>query len=162
MDMETLEKCGRDFLAVIERHYNLSNLQFDDGACTLAFDGGNSLTLYPQFEGIRSILMHAVAGVAPLNGEKSRALFLEMLNGNDAWALTAGATLGMDRKTGIVSLWQRFVLPADDAEEIVDAAEALLASAEYWRRIIVEHGGQPLFRTENAPESPAFSSMLKA
>ena len=161
MDMEFLEQCGKDFLSVIEREYNLSELNFDNEACTITFDDKIVLTLYPQFEGLRSVLMHTIVGVAPLNGEQSRDIFLEMLNGNEAWALTAGATLGMDRQTGIVSLWQRFVLPADDPEEVSDAVGALLASTGYWLDIIVKHGGQPLFQTEKTSASQPFTATLK-
>lgn len=142
---------AEEFLKTLSSRFNLPELSFDDGACILNFGRGNVLTLYPQLDGLRSIIMHVMVGVAPLSGPNSTKLMLEFLNGNDAWSLTQGATLGMDKTDGSVSLWQRFTLPAVTEDEIVDAVEVLLSTAEYWRTFLKENGGEPAFLDDSGP-----------
>ncbi len=150
MSADELEEQAAQFLQIVGARYELPSLAFDGGACILTFDRGNVVTLYPQLEGLHSILMHVLVGVAPLRDPRITGLMAEMLNGNDAWSMTNGSTLGLDKASGMVSLWQRFTLPAASDEEILDALETLLATAEHWRDVLIRHGGAPAFGGEAA------------
>ncbi len=155
MTEEELLQHAENFLATVAKSFDLPELSFADGICVLDLGSGNVITLYPQMEGLHSIILYMPVGVIPLDAPKTPELQTEMLNGNDAWSLTQGATIGVDKKTGVVSLWQRFALPAESEGEIVDTIEVLAATAEYWRSIISEYGGEPAYRAtgEGNPRS---------
>jgi hypothetical protein len=167
LSREKLEEYADGFLAALSRRYDLPELTWAKGACLVDFGGGNLLTVYPELESLRSLILHAPVGVLPLESEKTGAFLLEMAIGNNCWTLTQGATVGLDPEDGTVSLWQRFVLPPAGDEEIWEAVEALLGTAEHWRGILERHDGAALFSaagegSEAAGEGEANKFIVRA
>ena len=159
MNEEQFDALAQQALADIADHYQLPELAYEDGGCALNFNRGRSILLYPEFE-VQSLLMRALIGVVPFSGSKTGELFLDMLQGNDGWSRTQGATLGIDPENGIASLWCRLPLPADGST-LIETVQGLLGAAEYWLDVIKGFGGQPLF--ESVPETgEATGAMLKA
>lgn len=143
MDETEFEQHADNFLQTVSTRFNLADLSFEEGSCLISFDGGNVMFLYPEPEIVHAIIMQVTVGSIPLDGDRIGELYLEFLHGNDAWCLTGGATLGVDRNTGEVSLWQRFTLPAVSEDDIANAMELHLGAADYWRGVIKQYGGEP-------------------
>ncbi|MDR3077236.1 MAG: type III secretion system chaperone [Planctomycetota bacterium] len=161
---ESLTAAAEKFLETLSRKWQLPAQTFAGGPCLIDFGGGNILALYPQLEGLRSLIMHTQIGVIPLRTPAAGQFQLEALEANNAWSRTQGATLGIDGEDGSVGLWQRFVLPAASEEEITDAVTAFLGTAEFWRDILKSRGGQPAYLDQSSPADAGadFQNFVKA
>lgn len=127
------------FLDTLATHYNVPSLIFDNEAkCMLSTKDKHILTLAAQLDDLRSIILHTVIGAVDLKNNNATPLLHDLLAANVGWEQTLGATMGMDKKTGVVTLWQRFVLPAASPEEITDTVDLFLNTARNWREDLRE------------------------
>lgn len=130
---------AQQFLDALSEHYGVPRLVFDvEGKCLLSTRDKHILTLAAQLDDLRSIILHTVVGVIDLADETANSLLRDLLSANVGWERTLGATMGMDKDTGVVTLWQRFVLPAVSTEEITDTVDLFLNTARNWREELAE------------------------
>lgn len=61
-----------------------------------------------------------------------------LLEGNNLWAGTGGATLGVQRDSGAVILALRMPLEALTAEILAEELDGFLAVAEFWRAVVAD------------------------
>ena len=90
-------------------------------------------------ESIEQLLITLPLGLLP-DGEAGRDLAVEMLAGNYAWGLTAGATLGLDDETGILSLCHNFDVSEGRGEGFEQLLSDMIGAADYWMDKIEEAG----------------------
>ena len=89
------------------------------------------------------LLINLPLGVLP-DGESGRDLALEMLAGNYAWGLTAGATLGLDDETGILCLCHNFDVSQGKGGGFESLLSDMIGAAAYWLDKIEEAGDSDL------------------
>lgn len=92
-------------------------------------------------EQIEQLLINLPLGLMP-PGEAGRDLAIEMLMGNYAWGLTAGATLGLDSETSILSLCHNFDVSDGRGEGFEGVLAEMIGAAAYWMDKIEETGKQ--------------------
>jgi len=61
-----------------------------------------------------------------------------LLEGNNLWAGTGGATLGVQRDSGAVVLAVRMPVEALSAESLADDLDGFLAVAGFWRAVVAD------------------------
>lgn len=108
----------------------------DEDACIFTIDDKFEFILYFD-ETIEQLLINLPLGTLPI-GNKGRDLAIEMLAGNYAWTLTAGATLGLDDQTGIVSLCHNFDVSEGQGGGFEQFLSEMIGAADYWMEKIEE------------------------
>ena len=129
----------RDIVAVLERTLGLELNVVQDATVfeVSSEDGGTAVQIFVQDLGERRrVLMSADLGEPPpVGGEK---IFRTMLEANNLFAGTAGATLALDAASGRFRLQK--CEPSDElANDIKAEFESFIETALFWSRSIADY-----------------------
>lgn len=144
-----------DLVAALSKEFGME-IEIENDACAVrasAADGKSVTVLLQGFDDRGAILATADLGAPP--PERLEHLFRSMLEANDLFRDTGGATLSLDPATGHVRL-QRF--DALDAVAEAGAAKALLAFTDVaaaWANIVRDYRDAPAEKSDEAAPPPA-------
>ncbi len=150
MDHRGQIKFYRDLLIEFGRHLNMNDLCPDDNHyCALEID---ALTLHIELDlDSREILFYSQIG--DTQGVDHSRLQAELLNANFLNRLTAGNTIGIDKKEGIILLSNRLHLRGLNHKIFTQYVERFVNCACVWENEI-SHQLSPHDHTiENPPET---------
>lgn len=126
----------KDIVAILERKFNVE-LAIVEGTTVFEVAGGDGAGLVRvlvQDESERNrVLLSADLGEPPPEG--SEKLFRTMLEANNLFSGTAGATLALDGRAGTFRL-QRAALPEELANDVDGCLVSFIETALTWRRAI--------------------------
>ena len=120
----------------------LEHIQIEGG--TLGLDENNEcfLTLDERMvfmfyldEEIDALIINLPLGLLP-DDDTREVVMQELLYGNYCWNQTEGATLGVDKKTQVISLGYLVPLPLKDVAQMPHILEKLGGVATHWFRIM--------------------------
>ena len=132
-----------DIVATLSKELDIE-IETDGDACAVSADAANGFSatvLLQGFDDRGAVLMTADLGAPP--PERLEALYRALLEANDLYRDTGGATLSLDPETGHVRL-QRF--DAYDALAEAGPAKALLAFAQAaadWTAVVRDFRAAP-------------------
>ena len=141
--------CFEDIVAILGRAFDLELKIVQDTTVfeVASEDGGTKVQVLVQDAGERElVLMSADLGEPPPDGGEK--LYRTMLEANNLFAGTAGATLALDAATGRFRL-QKYESPDELANDIQTKIESFIETALFWSRAIAD------FRpSDEEPEAP--------
>lgn len=142
-----------ELLSELGERLGLEGCKFDgEGCCTLVVDG---LATEIDTDDGRLVALSAVVAELPEPGADP-ALCEAMLRGNYFQLGTAGATLGYDAASKIVSLTQRERVDGMSASEFHDWIERFVNTAESWKARV--EGWEPMEAANaDVQDEPAFA-----
>ncbi len=149
-----------DLVAALSKEFGME-IEIENDACAVhagATDGTSITVLLQGFDDRGAVLTTADLGAPP--PERLEHLFRSMLEANDLFRDTGGATLSLDPATGHVRL-QRFDALGAVAE--AGAAKALLAFTEVaaaWADIVRDFRDAPPAETEGKDAPPPASGIF--
>ena len=139
-----------DVVAVLGRAFGLELKAVQDTTVfeVTSEDGGAKVQVLVQGVGERNlVLMSADLGEVPPDG--GERLYRTMLEANNLFEGTAGATLALDAATGCFRL-QRYESPDELANDAKAKVETFIETALFWSRAIAD------FRSSgDGPETPS-------
>ena len=142
--------CFEDLVSVLGRAFGLELKVVQD---TTVFeveseDGGTKVQVVIHYVGERKlVLMSADLGEPPPEG--GEGLYRTMLEANNLFEGTVGATLALDAVTGRFRL-QRYESPDEFSNDIKAIVESFIETALFWSRAIAD------FRpSDEEPEAPS-------
>lgn len=119
----------------------LGNLSFDNqDECVVVLDE-RIVMVFQIDDETSSILISTVLGQLEITTPNREELLFEMLAGNYFWQLTRGATLGIERDTGLLALSYVLELPLRESVELQTVVAKLANASDYWLQRIVEISG---------------------
>lgn len=128
-----------NIVAVIEKSLELElKIVQDSTAFEVASgDGKNKVQILLQnASDFKLVLISANLGEVPPEGRE--ALFRSMLEANNLFSGTAGATLSLDATSGEARL-QRYVAENDLANDVMGNLETFIETALTWSRLIADY-----------------------
>lgn len=103
----------------------------DGNSCELVFDD-LPVTLH-YLEATDDILVYCVVGLVPEDERERLALFTALLEANFFFRHTAGSTLGVDGKSGLVSMQRLIPVQGLEESSFLSLLESYLNLATLWR-----------------------------
>ena len=131
--------CFEDVLAVLGRAFNLELKVVQDTTVfeVASEDGGTKVQVLVQDAGEhRLLLMLADLGEPPADGAEK--LFRTMLEANNLFSGTAGATLALDASSGRFRL-QKYESLDELANDAKAKIESFIEAALFWSRAIADY-----------------------
>lgn len=143
---------ARTLLASLGKQLGLDDFDLDDtGTTALAFD--EIVVNFDYLADADRLALYAEIGKPPAPDQTPPALLEALLKANFFHAETAGATIGMDRDTGLIVLYRTVDPDATEADDFFNTVEAFVDSAESWTARIVELAtGEPESGDSAAPD----------
>lgn len=146
----------RTLASQLPANENTPALELDENnECFLTLDERIVVMFYLDDQ-IKSLIINLPLGPLPTSEERT-ALMFDLLCGNYCWNLTEGATLGIDRQTGLITLSYLVELPLDPPETIAAIVDKLTAVAEHWMREIKSAAAE---RDADLDDVPSFGGNL--
>jgi hypothetical protein len=159
---ENFKNHAEEILESLGLFLGLDDLEFseDDDTCILQLDEKTRVNISLSSEN-DTIILHSLMGTLP---EVDRSEVVEQLfEANLFWAGTNGATISMERKTGLVIIAQALSLYSSEGklvtgEALADAIASLASAANQWKKLLENQDVETSPPEEASSKAPEASS----
>lgn len=149
-----IDEEGTKVLSALAQELGLSALRFDEED-TSGFALDQKMVIDLHLDRVTEEVVIGVTFGAMPEGRDDAGFLRRLLEANYYWRLTQGGTIGLDEKSGALTLCYRVPLPMQEPAQIGEIVAKLAGAAEHWSRRLSELGG-------NGPREIQTGPMLRA
>ena len=130
----TLREHADSLFTLLSSKLGEGSLTLDDTGNSL-FSVGGTLFAAALAEEAETLVVSGLIGQLPADGNREQCL-RELAQANFNWGGTGGGAIGLERRTDLVYLHQRFFLPMQAPEEFPGCFAEQLTLTRHWAKVM--------------------------